>query len=112
MSPRMSSWPAVWLLSRGELKFHHPGAFGAGRLELPFFHCIYRGSHKNRVTTDYFGFLDGAIRGHEQLQFDGPRDPHLSRDLGIYRRHSSLYLAIEAVLGKSRLRTKDYPGAS
>jgi len=40
----------------GKIYFQGLVVPGVGRVELPFFHCIHRSRHKNRVTTDYFGF--------------------------------------------------------
>lgn len=89
------------LVSGIKFKFHGFRRFGAGGIELPFFHCIDCRRHKNRVTTDYFGVLHVAIGQNRDLEPDDAGEGHLARDVWIFRIHLAAYFSLSVVLGKS-----------
>src|SRR5262249_17879364 len=91
------------LVSRIEPELDGAGGFSARGFELPFFHRLHRSTYKNRVTTDYFGFLDAAVWRNQDFELDRPTQPMLAGNLGIGRRHLDLDLAIKtALLRKTR----------
>jgi len=90
-----------------KFEFERIDAFTIGGLELPFFHCIYRSIHKNRVTTDYFGFFHVAIGGDHNVDPDHTREPELSCNVRVLWFNSVLHLALACLFGIGRAGADD-----
>src|SRR5690349_16129793 len=88
----------TFLIAGIEPEFDGAGTVAARSFELPFFHRIHGSTYKNRVTTDYFGVFDVAVRRHNQFEFHGSTEPEFARDFRVRRRNLGLDLAVEIAL--------------